>query len=55
MWYQRIAIELLCPSTVAKSEEYAVSGIVRQLNISAAYNGGMILEQPPAKIAVSVW
>ena len=33
MGYQRIPIELLCSSVVAKSEEYAVSGIMRQLNI----------------------
>ena len=33
----KIAIELLCPSVVAKSKEYAVSGIVRQL----ACNGGI--------------
>ena len=45
----KIVIELLCPSVVAKSKEYAVSGIVRQL----ACNGGIILEQPPTKIAVS--
>ena len=32
MGYQRIAIELLCSSVVAKSEEYAVSGIAKQLN-----------------------
>ena len=33
----KIAIELLCPSVLAKSEECAVSGIVRQL----ACNGGI--------------
>ena len=49
MWYQRIVIELLCPSVVAKSEEYAVSGIVSEL----ACNGEITLEQPPTKIAVS--
>ena len=54
MWYQRIAIELLCSSVVVKSEEYPVSGIVRQLNIfTAACNGGIILERPPTEIAVS--
>ena len=45
MGYQRIVIELLCSSIIAKSEEYAVSGIVRQLNIdnfTAACNGGSI-------------
>ena len=45
MGYQRIAIELFCPSIVAKSEEDTVSGIVRQLNINnftAACNGGSI-------------
>ena len=41
-------MELLCPSVVAKNEEYAVSGIVRQL----ACNGGITLEQPPTKIVV---
>ena len=45
----KIVIELLCPSVVAKSQEYAVSGIVRQL----ACNGENTLEQPPTKIAVS--
>ena len=30
---RRTAIELLCSSVVAKSVEYAVSGIVRQPNI----------------------
>ena len=41
----KIAIELLCPSIVAKGEEYAVSGNVRQLNIDnfrAACNGRSI-------------
>ena len=45
MGYQRMAIELLCSSVVAKSEENTVSGIVRQLNINnftAACNGGSI-------------
>ena len=42
-------MELLCPSVVAKSVKYAVSGILRQL----ACNGGIILEQPPTKIAFS--
>ena len=40
---QRIAVELLYPSIVAKSKEYAVSGIVRQLNIdnfTAVCSGG---------------
>ena len=45
MGNQKVAIELLSPSVVAKSEEYAVSGIVRQPNIenfTAACNGGSI-------------
>ena len=54
MWYQRRAIELLCSSVVAKSEEYAVSGIVRQLNIELRVTGKYYtLERPPTKIAVS--
>ena len=33
MGYHRIGMELLCSSVVAKTKEYAMSGIVRQLNI----------------------
>ena len=39
---RKIAIELLCPSIVAKGQEYTVSENVRQLNIdnfTAACNG----------------
>ena len=49
------AIELLCPAVVIKSEEYTVSGIVRQLNIddfTAVCNGGITLEQPLTIIAL---
>ena len=44
------ALELLCPSVVGKSEEYGVLGIVRQLNFTAACEGGIAASH---KIAVS--
>ena len=53
-----IAAELFCSSTIAKSEEYTVSAIVRQLNsdnFTAACNRGSIRKHyVRAKIAVSV-
>ena len=59
MGYQRMAVELLCSSLIAKSKEYAVYGIVRQLNIdnfTAACNRGSIRKHyVRAKIAVSAW
>ena len=57
MGYQTIAVELLCSSIIAKSEEYAVLAIVRQLNIdnfTAACNRGSIRKHyVRPKIAVS--
>ena len=57
MGYQTITVELLSSSIIAKSEEYAISSIVRQLNIdnfTAACNGGSVRKHyVRAKIAVS--